>query len=620
MAGKIGELHRGPEDGRPSGAEQPNAGSQNSSRGTGASSRSWPLTHSELNDGLANFAVSETVGMIPGVGGFLGNLANDLNIGAAFNTYGGYALSGASGGMSGIDLSPESLDKLSKSVENGVANSGLATVVTAALMSYSPIGAVVAGTMTSDLGVGSAFYGLGKAVMSGNWEGLSSGGMTDGQHVDLETGTKASMDILLPAILGAAADGLNPLLGPMVYSLASELEVGSRLYDGVEYVGEKVGAGVEQAKVGWNDMAENNRGWLDVAHESNGGFILDSVDFILTSIGAAGPRVTAEMKSLGTQSIAGFCQGFEEGNPEFEKVVEGCVGITEETLDSHSPSRVFMRLGEYSAEGFIEGLSSVIGDTGKVAADVVGAMDGELATFSSTTGSSSSEDAGTGEGSASGWLSEFGAAISGGITQMSELFTSVSSINAILNPMGTIMTSMMEVLEPVINEVLSPLVGILTTVGTLFGNVLAPALQIITPIIRIVAEGFVWLYNKILVPIGNGFITVFNAIYNAVAWVYNKVAWLWGGRLETRDLKAGHLQTISTDGLTQSGANYTGAGGSDSTGSSTSVNSYKIEVYQTIEGNVIGDGGMAAIGEFFVQAVQEYYGSGGKISLVMAAK
>lgn len=330
--------------------------------------------------------------------------------------------------------------------------------------------------------------------------------------------------------------------------------------------------------------------------------------------------IPEQFKAMGNQSIAGFCQGFEAGNPEFGKVVEGCVGITEETLDSHSPSRVFMRLGEYSAEGFIEGLSSVIGDTGKVAADVVGAMDGELSTFSSTTGNTSSEDAGTGEGDSSGWLSEFGAAISGGITQMSGLFSSVSSINAILNPMSTIMTAMMEVLEPVINEVLSPLVGILTTVGTLFGNVLAPALQIITPIIRIVAEGFVWLYNKILVPIGNGFITVFNAIYNAVAWVYNKVAWLWGGRLETRDLNAGHLQAISTDGLTQSGASYTGAGGSGSTGSSTSVNSYKIEVYQTIEGNVIGDGGMAAIGEFFVQAVQEYYGSGGKISLVMAAK
>lgn len=207
--------------------------------------------------------------------------------------------------------------------------------------------------------------------------------------------------------------------------------------------------------------------------------------------------------------------------------------------------------------------------------------------------------------------------LSGGILQFVSMFSSVSSVNALLNPLTTIMTAMMAVLEPVLNQVLAPLVGILTTIGTLIGKILAPAIQILTPIIQLVTDGFVWLYNNVLIYVGNGIISIFNVLYNIVAGIHNAVSWLWGGKMEYKSLDSGYLQEISSDSVNQSGSNY--IGGSGSTGSSTSVNSYTIEVYQTIEGNVIGDGGMASLGEFLVQALRAYMGSGGRIEIVEAA-
>jgi hypothetical protein len=46
------------------------------------------------------------------------------------------------------------------------------------------------------------------------------------------------------------------------------------------------------------------------------------------------------------------------------------------------------------------------------------------------------------------------------------------------------------------------------------------------------------------------------------------------------------------------------------------VNSVSIEYYQNIQGNVIGDGGLAALGEYFVRAVEAYMGNGGSVSFI----
>ena len=201
---------------------------------------------------------------------------------------------------------------------------------------------------------------------------------------------------------------------------------------------------------------------------------------------------------------------------------------------------------------------------------------------------------------------------------------SLSSIKSLLDPMSTILEGVMEVLEPVIDSILSPLVGILKIFGNVIGSVLAPVLQWLTPIIEFLGETFVWLYNKILMPVGNGLIYLFNVVYNGIAGVVNGIitainfllGWMGVdiGKVAYKDLASGQMSAIDYGSLTESGSTYTGSG----TSSSTSVDSVNITIYQTFEGNVIGDGGMESVGAFVVRAIQAYSGVGGNVSIVGA--
>lgn len=224
-------------------------------------------------------------------------------------------------------------------------------------------------------------------------------------------------------------------------------------------------------------------------------------------------------------------------------------------------------------------------------------------------------------------ISGFGSTISSFIGGLGGAITSLGSVQAILNPLTTIFAGMMEVLGPVIDSVLSPLVGILKLFGRAIGQMLTPVIEWLSPIIGFLGEVFIWLYNKVLVPVGNGFITVFNAIGIGIATIVNGIIsainWAlgWAGvnlnKVNVPGLDDGKLTAISTGDLTAAGSSYIGGGsGSGVSGSSTSVQSYNIEVHQVVQGNVIGDGGMAELGRYFVEAVEAYMGSGGRVSFV----
>lgn len=197
--------------------------------------------------------------------------------------------------------------------------------------------------------------------------------------------------------------------------------------------------------------------------------------------------------------------------------------------------------------------------------------------------------------------------------------SSLSSFKALLDPVSTILSGVMSVLEPIINKALAPLLGILTIIGKTIGGVLSPVFELLAAVTEIVGKAFVWFYNKAILPVGNGFITVFNLLYNAVAAVVNGIgnALKWLGvnlSMDYRSLDAGKLQAIDYSALTASASSYTGS--SSAGGSSSSVNQVTVNYYQTINGNVIGDAGMANLGEFFVKAVEAYIGSGGTVRFI----
>ena len=93
----------------------------------------------------------------------------------------------------------------------------------------------------------------------------------------------------------------------------------------------------------------------------------------------------------------------------------------------------------------------------------------------------------------------------GGLMKM---IGSLSSVKAILDPLTTILQGVMNVLAPVINEILKPLQGALIVFGELIGHILAPILKALSPAIEWLAKAFIWVYNKVLVPVGNGILWI----------------------------------------------------------------------------------------------------------------
>jgi hypothetical protein len=334
-------------------------------------------------------------------------------------------------------------------------------------------------------------------------------------------------------------------------------------------------------------------------------------------------------KTMGAQVADGFVQGLEEAD------IEGRTETFWETIQRgwnmvwkiRSPSRVSKEMGEYVAEGFYLGM-----DNETYWEKITAAWESRMQALQSQTGINVDDAISgiVGGGTATPTaVPSFLDDILGGFVdmfgQLGPLISSLGSVTALLDPFGTILSGIMEVLGPVIDSVLAPLVGILKVFGHMIGGMLAPALQILTPIIEVVSKAFVWFYNNVLLHVGNAIIKMFNGIGMIVAYWMNAISWIikkftFGlidlGQVAVPDENRGMLKAIDMGTLTEaggaSGTSYTGGG----TGSSTSVQSVTINVYQRFDGPVVGDGGLEAVGEFMVRAIQAYSGVGGSVQIV----
>jgi len=180
-------------------------------------------------------------------------------------------------------------------------------------------------------------------------------------------------------------------------------------------------------------------------------------------------------------------------------------------------------------------------------------------------------------------------------SKLGAFLPSVSNLIALLNPLQTIMSAAFEVLEPLLNNLLAPLVGILKIIGYTIGKLLAPALEILRPIIEAIATLFVWVYNKIIVPIYNGIMYVFNMIYNgfaafvnAILEIVDAIPFVDVGRVSYRSADQGFLSEISLDTVASAGStSSSGGSASYSAGTSVVIESLEINV-----GVVAGDEAM----------------------------
>lgn len=205
-----------------------------------------------------------------------------------------------------------------------------------------------------------------------------------------------------------------------------------------------------------------------------------------------------------------------------------------------------------------------------------------------------------------------------------EFISKIESVVAIMDPLRVVFEGIFKIVTPMINSILRPVLGFLDIIGQTIGKMLLPILEALMPVVEKIMEGFIFLYNNVILPIANGLITVFNFVANGIIGIVNSVIWALNllpfvdiDYIRYRSLDQGHLSKIDMGDLNQAGEDYA-PGGSSNVGSSTSSQSYNIRIYQTIEGNVIGDGGMAQLGKYLVEAISAYAGAGGKIEFIEA--
>jgi len=190
-----------------------------------------------------------------------------------------------------------------------------------------------------------------------------------------------------------------------------------------------------------------------------------------------------------------------------------------------------------------------------------------------------------------GILDQFGASVL-------ELAGTFEIMDPVAMAIKYILEGIMEVLGPLMDDLLEPVIGMLRIFGQLLAKLLAPALTMLFPIIKAIADAFVFIYNKVIVPIYNAWMTTMNLIYNGFAAFVNGILWLVDqipfvdvGRVEYRSLDQGHLEEITTGDVYSAGAK-TGTKGQ--TGSSASYSQVR-DITVNVEINtsaLVGEGGV----------------------------
>ena len=163
--------------------------------------------------------------------------------------------------------------------------------------------------------------------------------------------------------------------------------------------------------------------------------------------------------------------------------------------------------------GNIGGLAKVA--SGTAMEQVAGSQLGSAA-MSAASGAAS----GGALGAAAGPIAQF-------VVALLEAVLALENVQKLLNWASTIIGKMMDVIEPMLNDGLQPVVDLLETLGDTLGKLLAPllnlgtainaitlapALKMLEAVLSALGNTFAWLNNNVIVPFGNFLIDTVNGI------------------------------------------------------------------------------------------------------------
>lgn len=175
------------------------------------------------------------------------------------------------------------------------------------------------------------------------------------------------------------------------------------------------------------------------------------------------------------------------------------------------------------------------------------------------------------------------------------MIASISSIQKLMNPVMTVVQAIFNVLSPVIDNLLTPIIGCLTILGNSIGMVLTPLLQALEPVIELITNAFILLYNYAIRPLFNAIIWIIATVYNLIASVVNaviralnkipfvNVKW----RMDKMDYENMTLDAVSMDDVTKAGQDTVDSNSSSSSSSASYTAVRDINIYITVEGNIV---------------------------------
>lgn len=137
------------------------------------------------------------------------------------------------------------------------------------------------------------------------------------------------------------------------------------------------------------------------------------------------------------------------------------------------------------------------------------------------------------------------------IEAAADFVLSVENVQKVLNPFKTIFEGARNLLEPLINDALKPLVNLLLQVGQIVAQVISPIITMIALNLRMLAsvlqlaqapvklfgQSVAWLSDHVIVPVGNAVIDLINgvigAINSALGWLGVDISYI--ERLKTTE-------------------------------------------------------------------------------------
>lgn len=172
-------------------------------------------------------------------------------------------------------------------------------------------------------------------------------------------------------------------------------------------------------------------------------------------------------------------------------------------------------------------------------------------------------------------------------------FTSLESVTRILDWSGEIIAGIFEVIQPVLDTILNPIIEILQIIGNILGHLMLPQLKFLQPIIEALSKAFLWFYNKVILPVGNFIIRLFGNIgnffidmMNGVISALNKIPFVDIGYLSRMNIDSMLMQEIEPGSMTSGTTSPT----STAAGASYASRDVIINYYHT--GQLVGTNGM----------------------------